>query len=108
MMQCDGSPPQGEAGERGNPLAFSVSQRLRERRAAGEFELSMPGTRQVLEAKLASGFLGGAEVRAGNSSYYLIQEELALDFPPLVGQAQRLRRQLQLVRGASVPRQKPG
>ena len=59
----------------------------------------MPGTRQVLEAKLASGFLGGAEVRAGNSSYYLIQEELALDFPPLVGQAQRLRRQLQLVRG---------
>jgi len=80
-------------------LAFSLSQRLRERRAAGEFELSMPGTRQVLEAKLASGFLGGAEVRAGNSSYYLIQEELALDFPPLVGQAQRLRRQLQLVRG---------
>ena len=80
-------------------MALSLSRRLRERRAVGEHELSMPGTREAPEPELASEFLGGTVERAGDSTYYLIKEDLALDFPPLIGQPQRLKRQLQLVRG---------
>jgi len=80
-------------------LAVSLNQRLKERRAIGEHELSWPGAREAPEPKLASGFLGGSEEKAGSSSYYLIQENLALGFPPLLGQPRRLQQQLRLVKG---------
>ena len=80
-------------------MALSLSRRLRERRAAGENQVMLPGTRQAAEPELASGFLGGTERAAGDAAYYLIQEDLVLDFPPLIGEPQRLERQLQLVKG---------
>ncbi|NMB44799.1 MAG: hypothetical protein GX998_00135 [Firmicutes bacterium] len=80
-------------------MGLNLSDRLRQRQ--GSTAKSGPGLnpRMLAEPELASGFLGGTVEKNDHVSYYLIEEDVALDFPPLVGDAKRLERQLQLITG---------
>lgn len=85
--------------EGGSVLALSLGDRLRQHQEAVDRQAPGYRARGVSEPELAFGFLGGTVEKNDCASYYLIEEELSLDFPPLVGDAKRLERQLQLITG---------
>lgn len=80
-------------------MALSLGDRLRQHQEAVDRQAPGYRARGVSEPELAFGFLGGTVEKNDCASYYLIEEELSLDFPPLVGDAKRLERQLQLITG---------
>ncbi|NMB10738.1 MAG: hypothetical protein GX977_00465 [Firmicutes bacterium] len=80
-------------------MVLSLGDRLRQHQEAMDRQAPAYEVRTVSGPQLASGFLGGTVKENGCASYYLIEEELSLDFPPLAGDARRLERQLQLITG---------
>ena len=77
-------------------MALSLGDRLRLHQEMGGIE-ARSSLGQVLE--LTAEFSRGSVVHDARTSYYLLEETPPVEFPPLLGDADRLRRQLQLITG---------
>lgn len=88
-------------------MALDLGRRLRQRRkdkrqedrAVVQWVKAAGGGRFIGRQQLARGFLGGRVVKSPSSTYYQLEEKLSRGFPPLLGDKDRIRRQLQLVYG---------
>jgi uncharacterized protein YprB with RNaseH-like and TPR domain len=80
-------------------LALSLGDRLRRHQLDGKRGAGTARGGGVFQPELASGFMGGTVKANSYASYYLIEKDLRLDFPPLVGDTKHLEQELQLVPG---------
>lgn len=77
-------------------MGTNLAERLRSHRAAGGVSVRSTWDQG---ARLTAQFPKGSIEENGHGTYYLLEESPPVEFPPLLGDESRLRRQLQLVRG---------
>ena len=77
-------------------MASNLAKRLRSHQEAGGVRARSTWGHGP---RLTAQFSRGSVNHNGHSTYYLLEESPPVKFPPLLGDANRLRRQLQLVRG---------
>jgi uncharacterized protein YprB with RNaseH-like and TPR domain len=80
-------------------LALSLGDRLRQHQLNEKREAFGARTGKTTKSDLASGFLGGCVKVNTYASYYLMEKELSLEFPPLIGDIRHLQQDLELVPG---------